>query len=433
MQCKIYDRAKIILEKNKKFLTNVFSLIMLQGGQYVLTLATLPYLARVLSPSQFGIYGFALAISQYCIIATNYGFDISATKDIAINKENKEKISSLFWNVLAAKFFLAILCFFFLILLCTFIPQLYDCALIIVLASTQVIGSVLFPNWFFQGVEKLWGITVSNLIARGCGLLFILCLVKSKDDLMIAIIIQSLVTISSGLIGFTLVLSKKLVVKSKITFHFVFFNLKKSFSFFISNVAISFYTLSTVIVLGIFSSSRDAGLFNGVDKIRMAVTGIVIIMNGAIYPRIISILENDERKAAWFIKNVAIFKLVITFFMSFLLYLFSNEVVYCILGNEYSNAVVDMKIMSPLIFLVTASVILANYILLPFGYNKVFVSIPIVVAVVHIAIAIPLCLMWGATGGAIAIFISEALTNILLLYFAITYGLVKKVMESKND
>ncbi|WAT01799.1 oligosaccharide flippase family protein [Rouxiella chamberiensis] len=84
---------------NKNMVKNILSLFMIQGAGYILPLVTLPYLVRVLGPSQYGILGFSFAFVQYFTLIVQYGFDLSATNKIAIHKEDKTLVSQVFWGV----------------------------------------------------------------------------------------------------------------------------------------------------------------------------------------------------------------------------------------------------------------------------------------------------------------------------------------------
>ena len=412
----------------KKFLVNIFSLLLLQGGQYLLTLISLPSLARVLSPEGFGLYGLALALVQYGIIVTNYGFDLSATKQIASVCNDKKKVSYIFWNVLASKMILATIGFV-CIFIFSFLFEKND-IYVMLCSSIQLLGVVIFPIWLFQGKEDLKVITISNLLARSSALPLLFIFVKKPDDILVAAIIQSLTVCVAGGIAFFTAIKKRYVVFLKINISEIIYQLKDGFGMFLANIAISLYTVSTIVIIGIFSNQVETGLFNGVDKIRIAFTSIFVVLTGAIYPRINSMISNNDIYSFSFIKKNIMIQGVLSAVCSVLIFVFSKDIIKYGLGEKYGISVDGLNIVSPTIFLITMSVIFSNYILLPFGYKKIFVLMPVVTAFLHILISIPLCHIYGFIGGCLSILITEIMTNIVLLILVAKFGLLSKIIRS---
>ena len=68
-----------------------------------LGLITIPLIARKFGPDDFGLYAFALAIMAYFTLLADYGFDLSATKKIAVNSKDSHKISSIISEVFFTK------------------------------------------------------------------------------------------------------------------------------------------------------------------------------------------------------------------------------------------------------------------------------------------------------------------------------------------
>ena len=91
-------------EAKRNLLENFLSLGALQIVGYIIPLINLPYLSRILGVEKFGLVFFAFAFMQYFIMLTDYGFGLSATREIAINRHNSNNISNIFSAVTFIKF-----------------------------------------------------------------------------------------------------------------------------------------------------------------------------------------------------------------------------------------------------------------------------------------------------------------------------------------
>ena len=128
-------------------MNNVAALTVLQIITYLLPLLIIPYLFRVLGPDKFGLIAFAQAFIQYFTILTNYGFNVSATKEISLCRNDPMKISRAFSSVMIVKLALALLSLVFLSLLVFFIPRFRNDWLVYVFSFGSVLGTTLFPTW----------------------------------------------------------------------------------------------------------------------------------------------------------------------------------------------------------------------------------------------------------------------------------------------
>lgn len=155
MRLPIRLKPKIIDPQDKKIvLENFVSLSTLQDLNYLLPIIIPPYLIRVISPEKFGLIAFAQAFMQYFMILTDYSFNISATREIALCKTDKQKMCSIFSSVITVKCILAAASFTIFIAIVASVPKFRGDWLVYLLSFGSVIGNTLFPVWFFPEKKR---------------------------------------------------------------------------------------------------------------------------------------------------------------------------------------------------------------------------------------------------------------------------------------
>ena len=234
-------RAKISqLRSNKDaraLMSNFVWLSVLKVIGYIFPLITLPYLSRVIGVEGFGEIAFALSIVVLVETFTDFGFNYTATRDVARNRDNLSIVTRIFSNVFWAKIFLMIIGFIVLCVLMYFIPQFYENRLIIFLTFLYIPGHILFPEWFFQALEKMKYITILNVISKAIFTILIFIVIKEQDDYVWQPLLTAVGYTVSGCIAMYYVFVKFGIRILRPCFKEMISTIKSSFNMFMSDNA----------------------------------------------------------------------------------------------------------------------------------------------------------------------------------------------------
>ena len=404
---------------DKSVIRNIVSLVGVQGANYIVPLITLPYLVRVLGPVGYGGLNFSLALIQYFVLFADYGFNLSVTKQISVMRDSKEKISELFWIVMFCKSVLAVFGLVTLVLLIYFFPKIGEFSIVLVCAYTVVIGNVLFPVWLFQGLERMGMIAIANITAKLMAVPLIFVFVKTSSDAWLAGLITGITTVTAGIIGLIAIRRFNWIDWHKPTWGGVKRELSLGWHVFLSTAAISLYTVSITVILGIIAGPVAVGYYTAADKIRQAVQGIIAPVSLAIYPRINALMVKDKIIAFAMIRKLLLIQGVGTFILSLLLFLFSEPIILLAYDSGYINSVTVLKWLAWLPFVIGLSNVLGIQTLLVLGLNEIFSRILIASGVLSLLLIFPLGSLWAQDGAAIATFITELTVTLLMLLIII--------------
>jgi len=272
------------LEDKKALISNFFSLSVLQALNMFLPLFTLPYLVRVLGAENFGLVNFSLSIIMYFNILVSFGFELSATREISMNRDNLEKVSKIFSTVMLIKILLFIISFIILSLLLFFIDALHEYMALYYVTFGFVLGNLLFPTWFFQGMEKMKYITYINFVSRVLFTILIFVLVQERDDYIYVPLLNTFGTVFGGLYSLWLIFSLykiNIVLPTKKEF---FLHLKDSYAFFLSRVANDGSRYYAITIIGMAFGNTIVGYYSMIEKLYYAFMSLGGIVAQTIYP-----------------------------------------------------------------------------------------------------------------------------------------------------
>lgn len=290
------------IKRYNVLLENIAALFSIRIFEYALSLLTIPYLVRILGPGHFGALAFAQGIVQYGVLLTDYGFNLTGPKNIAVC-DSDEARARVFSAVMGGK---ALLCalvtavFFLGLWLSEEMrgeAKLYACVYLL------VFGNVLFPIWFFQGIQKMRYITLANLTARVFTTAGVFIFVKTREDYVVAALLQSLVPVIAGLVAWMILYRQYRYVFSWPSLAAIASALQEGWRIFLSTVAINAYTASNVVVLGLLTDTVAVGYFSAAQKIVGCVTGLLAPITQAVYPHVSRLAAVSREQTMLFLRK----------------------------------------------------------------------------------------------------------------------------------
>lgn len=392
--------------KTNKILKNFSYLGVVQILNYALPIITIPLVSRALGVEKIGLISYIFSYITYLILFVNYSFSLTA-----IRKQNQlNDLSLTFSLVFKSQLFLLVLTLPFLLIALLFIPDLkYNWSLTCI-SYIAVLGAFFDKNWIFQYKQDLSLVAIINVIIKIIGIVFILFFIKEQTDYLLYAIILYSVLFLSNIILFFISIKKYEIKILKITKKQMIDFLKEGKMLFFSSVVISLYTSTTTLLLGIYCSNRDVGLYSSAMKlIDIAKVFAIMPITQLIYPIVSQKISENVHEGVLFVKKI----MPIFNFMAILLFIGAIIVgpfmLHLLFGSQFLDAIPILWVLSLTLILILYSTIFGVLLMVNLGMDHLFFKNQLCVAVLSILLT-TLVLPYGAgMTSAIILVISEIL------------------------
>lgn len=377
--------AKVILE-------NFISLSALQLVGMILPLITLPFVLRVLGFENYGIIVFAASLIAYFQSVTDYSFKITAVRDVAVFKGSQKKLNLIYSKVIIIKGIFLIFSLLVISLIVYSYSPFYEYKLIYGLTMFSLVGHTLFPEWFFQGIEKMRYITYLNL---GIKIFFTLCIfifIKSEEDFWIYPLLQSAGLIGAGLVGQLILIYKYKLKLIWLPIRIIKQTIKTNFPIFVNQFVPTLYNNTSTFLLGLFGAKSMVGIYQAILTIVNIGVSIIEILSRVFFPFLNRKRDIFDGYRKLMLGVVSILIICI---------LAGHKLVFWYLNITYDNAFW-------VLFVLTIG--LAGYVLYnTYGLNyfivhrqdKLVMKNTIITSIIGFVIAFPLVYFFGIIGTAI--------------------------------
>ena len=398
---------------DSRVVSNVFWLYGLQGLNYVVPAALLPYLVRTLGVEQYGLIAFAQAFAQYFILATDYGFNFSATRSIAKSREDASQVSRIFWTVIVIKMLLVLLGAVVLELILKGVPRFHQDRFVYWAAYGMVVGNAIFPLWLFQGIEQMRSISIFTGLGRLVSALLVVTFVKSPSDTLLATSLLSLGFVFAGVLGMIVALRKHvsgLYLPSRLE---IFKALKEGRHLFITTAAVSLYSNTNTFLVGVIGGVEQAGYFSLADKLIRAISGVIAPLIQGSYPHVILLIAEAKPRAITFIRRALAAALIGGVLFGAILASCAPSLAILAFSHQVnSTAVRLLQVLALFPSLAAINYILGVLTLIPFGFDRAQSRLLLALGGLNVLLGVFLISRLGAIGGVATMMITESLQTV---------------------
>ena len=265
---------------------NFISLALLQGVNYLLPLLSFPFLFRVLGVERWGLVTFGYSLMQYFVMFTDFGFNLSATKYISEHRNDLQKINSYLNSAMIGRFILCGISLAILLALISYFDKFSTESIFYLLYFGIILGNVMFPMWFFQGMENMKYITVFNIVAKSLSFIPFFIFIRKPEDYIYVPIFYSIGFVLAGIVSLFIVYFKMGMKWYFTSISQISSSLKDSSAYFLARASTSLFTTSNSFLLGLVCGNTMVGYYSAAEKLYQAYNQLLSPFTGVLFPHI---------------------------------------------------------------------------------------------------------------------------------------------------
>lgn len=304
-------------------LENILILSFQHVLRLLLPLLVIPLVARSTNSTELGIYMYAVSAAAWIASLLEYGFGISATREITAARGNDNLLRQIVSATQSAKLLLVTFSGVVSVVVWLLVPAIglhwqwsITAWLLGVLAALQ-------PTYYFQGQEQLRLVGLAELWVSASTFLLLLLLVRTPDHIFRLPIIL-VATRASSLLFLTMAMQRALAVpwRDMLRVPSGVASLRAAFQIFFFQATVSLYTSFNVIFLGLLMPAEQIGPYATAERLIRAGLGFFGPISTALFSRLSAMrdsnptgMANTRRRALGWMTALGILAGTLAFFV----------------------------------------------------------------------------------------------------------------------
>ncbi len=402
----------------KKDLTNLFSLVGVQGANALFPLLIFPYLFLRLESDKFSVLVASEAVILFVLAVCLFSYDVSGVSRIVNARTTSDRCeeSIYYWSIMVTR--LALLTVMLLLVMAATVIFYSSYFLSILLWFMFPLGMILQSNYYFQACEENISICVFVFCSRVLACILIYVFIKEPDDYLLSISVLAGSYFFSGVLSVLYVLLQRRLKFTLLPVKSIWFSIKSEVSILIGNLSVALFRGSNILVLSLVSSPDAVAVYALAEKTVKSFQALARPLNQLAFPKLVRDLKG---KTAWSAIRTSIWHrtwaqlgalaAVIPVVIAVLYVLSSME-----LWRGYEGeALLLTALMSGAIFFGIPNYMFGTIGLNLLGFSDIYAASIAIAGVTTLAVSLLLCSAFGEYGGVGSFVFGEC------LLFAIIY------------
>lgn len=327
-----FTDIKMLFKSNKVVVENYFFMTVLQVLNTLFYVLIYPYLIRTLGAESYGLYVFAMSIVTYFVSFVGFGFDLPAVKIIAQYPTDEKLKAHTLSCIYTAKIYLEILSLIVFSIIIFSVPYLRNNWALLFICFSQTLTNIIFPQWYFQGLQKMRIVTYVQLGLKLISLPFIFLTIHTSNDINAFALIASITSIAGGFGAAVIIRFYDRIRIQLMPFGAVKKWFAEATPFFLSSSASLIKEQSVAILIGVFFGMKDVAIYDLANKIVAVPRLLLTSINGALFPNIVS------KFSTALIKKILRYQVYLCLFIIGLIALFGKWVVLLMGGVSLAGS-----------------------------------------------------------------------------------------------
>ena len=396
----------MLTEKYRRLFYNFFSLGAVQAISSLAQLVVVPHVISKIGVDGYGMVSVAQVLMFFLSVITDYGFNQTATRDIALNRDNRSRLSEIFSATLASKLFLCLVCLIILLMLIAGIPFFRSHTQLYLTAFTFVLGQALMVNWFFLGLEKMQFITYLTLVARLLFALLVFIFIRERGDAHLFLLFLGGGNVVAGLISILWARRMAGLTWKRPSRALVWHELKEGWHYMLSHLSNSSCHYANIFILRIFTGDLVVGFYSIAERVYFSIKQVFAVFSQAVYPKVCILLAENRRQAFSFLRQVYLPFLAMISAGCVFLFIEAKEVIRLFIPDPATSSVLYLRYFCLIAWVVCLN-IPATLLLLAMDQKRAYLSVYSAAAVINILANMLLVQYLEAKGTVLAVLITE--------------------------